>query len=155
MYFQMSYGCRLMLNTFIFRYRGWISFATITGALWYVIFQWNSVDYPNYAKGPCYSPNHAYYITRHQTLWQATNLSYPADFGTARLFDRLGKLLYEGPTFIDGQAGPFWSSGFENDPSYRPEVFYVDGGGPNWGFVLSESPGEGNPNKNCYPETVN
>jgi hypothetical protein len=43
---------------------------------WYAVFDWNVVDYPSYHKGPCYSPNHAFYVTRHQTPWQALTKAF-------------------------------------------------------------------------------
>jgi hypothetical protein len=122
--------------------------------LWYAIFQWNSIDYPSYAKGPCYSPNHAYYVTRHQTLWEAMNISSPHDFGTARLYDRSGRLLYEKETLVDGEFGPEWLGGFKDDPTNRPKVFYQGTEEPGWTFDLPEYPGKSNSNKSCYPTKI-
>jgi hypothetical protein len=78
----------------------------------------------------------------------------PVAFGTARLFDRSGKLLYEKEAYIGEQAGPSWLDRPENDPVNPSEVFYQDGGGPEWGFVLPTSPGKEIPFTNCYLEQV-
>jgi hypothetical protein len=122
--------------------------------VWYAIFEWRAVGYPSYDKGPCYSPNHAYYITRHRTLWESLGVKLESDTGMARLFDQSGKLLYEGETSIDGQSGPMWSGGSKDDPRDPPAVFFMGGDGSSWIFTLPDSPGNGNPNKNCYPSKV-
>lgn len=154
MYFQTLCGWRLISNMYISRRYGWIAWVFAAFTFWYVVFEWNSVDYPSYAKGPCYSPNHAYYVTRHQTLWQATSLSHSTNFGTARLFDRSGKLLYAAETLVDEQAGPVWLGGFKNDPTHPPKVFFTGNDGSSWKFILSESPGNGNLNRVCYPTKI-
>ena len=143
-----------MSNMFIFRRRRWIAGVLAVLAAYYVVFEWEGVEYPSYDKGPCYSPNHAFYITRHQTLWQSTNLSHPAAFGAARLFDRSGRLLYEKETFIDGQAGPQWSGGPRNGSTDNWVVYYQGTDEPGWWFDLPEDPGRGNPNIKCYPHIV-
>lgn len=129
----------------------WIGFTFAAVSFWYGIFEWNIFDYPSHAKGPCYSPNHAYYVTRHQTPWQVMTTRSQSEFGTARLFDRSGKLLYENETDINGEFGPEWLSGFENDPMHPPKVFYQGIAEPGWTFTLPESPGIGQMNRNCYP----
>jgi hypothetical protein len=139
-----------MSSMFIFKKIGWTAIAIAIPMLWYAIFEWNSLDYPSYAKGPCYSPNHAYYVTRHQTLWQALTTSSQDDFGTARLFDRAGKLLYEKETPINEEFGPQWSGGSKNDPTSRSMVYYQGTENPGWMFDLPEYSGKSNPNKSCY-----
>lgn len=131
-----------------YRWTVWVAAAYI---FWYALFEWNSIDYPNYAKGPCYSPNHAYYITRHQTLAESIHLLTPHDYGTARLFDRSGKLLYEKETLIDGEGGPQWYGGFKNDPMNKPTVFFQGTENPGWTFDLPEYPGKSVSNRKCYP----
>jgi hypothetical protein len=92
--------------------------------LWYAIFHRPIVGYPNYAKGPCYSPDHAYHVTRHQSFWQSRFISAPDDFETARLFDQSGKLLHEDETLINDEFGPKWPARFEGNPRHPPVVFY-------------------------------
>ena len=116
---------------------------------WYLIFEWNSLDYPSYRKGPCYSPNHEFYITRHQTLWQAMTTRPPGDLGTARLYDGSNK-IYEKETFINEEFGPQWLSGFDDDPTNSPKVFYQGLAVPGWTFDLPAYPGKSDPNISCY-----
>lgn len=118
--------------------------------MWYAIFRWPIVGYPDYAKGPCLSPNHAYYVTKHQSFWQSLFISAPDDFGTVRLFDRSGNLLYEDETFISEEFGPEWSAGVEGGPRHPPVVFYQGIDAPGWMFTLPTSPGHGQLNMNCY-----
>jgi hypothetical protein len=134
----------------IFKNKGCTFFLAIACMLWYAVFEWPVVDYPSYAKGPCYSPNHAYYITRHQTLWQSTNLSHSSEFGTARLFNRSGKLLYQKDTSLGGQAGPMWFDGAPSRSADPPQVFFMDNTDPGWIFILPSSPGNGSVKNNCY-----
>lgn len=121
---------------------------------WYAIFGWRGVSVPKYNKGRCYSPNHAFYIERYQTLWESLGVRYGSDLGTARLYDRSNKLLYEGETYIHDEFGPEWTSGVQYDPVKVPKVFFMDNGVAHWSFDLPESPGEGVPNNNCYPTKV-
>lgn len=150
----MFFGQPLMSNTLISRYKGRVAFAAISYAIWYLIFGWPIVHYPSYAKGPCYSPNREYYITSHQTVWRAIFSFYFGDFGTARLFDRSGKLLYEEETELDAQSGPFWLDRPGNDPERPSEVFYMDGRGPGWIFSLPTPPGRKIAFESCYLENV-
>ena len=143
-----------MSSMYFSRKKKWIVLALVLPSLWYAIFKWNSFDYPGYDKGPCYSPNHAYYVTRHQTLWEAMHISTPHDYGIARLYDRSGKLLYEKETLIDGEFGPEWLGGFEDDPMNRPRVFYQGTEEPGWTFDLPAYPGKSNSNRNCYREKI-
>jgi hypothetical protein len=143
-----------MSNTSIYRYKERIAFTTVFCVIWYLIFEWPIVHYPSYAKEPCYSPNGEYYITRYQTPWQSVFLSDPIAFGTARLFDRSGKLLYEKEAYIGEEAGPTWLDMTGSDPALPSEVFYMDGGGPEWGFTLPTPPGKEIPFKKCHPKQV-
>lgn len=143
-----------MSNTSISKRRVWVARGLAVLLSWYALFEWKIVDYPSHAEGPCYSPNNAYYVTRHQTPWQSTNLSYPAAYGTARLFDRSGRLLYEEETFIDGQGGPQWSGGPKDGSTNEWVVYYQGTEDPGWMFYLPEDPGRGNPDIKCYPRIV-
>jgi hypothetical protein len=71
------------------------------------------------------------------------------DFGTARLYDRSGKLLYEQKTQINEEFGPEWLGGHEDDPMHRPVVFYQGIEDPGWRFILPESPGSAGMNQRC------
>lgn len=143
-----------MSSMFISRRRRWIAGALAVSLIYYGVFEWNGVEYPVNDGGPCYSPNQAFYITRHQTLWQSTNVSYPAAFGTARLFDRADRLLYEKETFIDGGAGPYWSGGPRNGLTNDWVVYFQGTKEPGWSFDLSEDPGFGSPSISCYLENT-
>lgn len=132
----------------------WSAAAVAMLTLWYAAFEWNGIDYPGYNKGPCYSPNNAYYVTRHQTLWQAISTSSQDDFGTARLVDRAGKVLYEKQTLINGEFGPQWSGGPKNGSARNWVVYYQGTEEPGWWFDLPEDPGLGDPNIKCYPRIV-
>lgn len=142
----------LLLNQSIVKNRNWLAFAVTFCAFWHLVFGWPILDYPSYAKGPCYSPKHSFYVTRHQSLWEASNISTPHDFGTARLYDRSGNLLYEEKTLINEEFGPLWREKFKNNPTDQSTVFYQGTEAPGWIFRLPDSPGAGNPNKSCYPE---
>ena len=134
-------------------YKQWVSFfcgsAIVLG--WYVIFEWRAVSVPGYEKGPCFSPNHAFYIKRYQTLWESMGVRFGADLGTARLYDRSNKLLYEGETYVKGGFGPEWVNGSKDDPANPLKVFYQGIENPGWSFILPYSPGVGSPNGDCYP----
>lgn len=148
----MFCGYHPMSNMSIFKNKGCMITLFIMCMLWYLIFGWPILDYPSYAKGPCYSPNHAFYVKRHQTLWQATNLSHSSEFGTASLFDKSDKLLYANETSINGEAGPMWFDGIPGTSRERdlPKVFFMNNQDPGWIFILPSSPGNGNVNNNCY-----
>lgn len=152
--FLTSCGARLVSKIFNARQRGWAAMAIAVPLFWYGVFEWHSIEYPSYNRGPCYSPNHHFYVTRHQTIWQAFTTSSQDDFGMARLFDQSGNLLYEKETPINEEFGPEWSAGFEDDPSHRPSVFYQGIDEPGWTFTLPASPGNGRANQNCYPNKL-
>jgi hypothetical protein len=138
----------------IFKRSIWTAASLAIPLLWYSLFEWRGVDYPSYNKGPCYSPNHAYYITRHQTLWESLGVRFNSGSGSARLFDRSGKLLYEGETLISEEFGPEWFNGSGHDSSDHPAVFYLGNSGTAWLFTLPDSPGKGIRNRSCYPVPV-
>jgi hypothetical protein len=61
--------------------------------------------------------------------------------GTAKLYDKKGKLLYKGKTTF-GEAGPMWFE--DQSPGREGTVFFIgeelqEGG---WGYDLPTSPGE-------------
>ena len=114
--------------------KAWFAVALMS-LLWFGVFEWNSFDFTGYGDERCYSANHEYYITRHQTLWEKVTKTYPHEFGTAKLFDKNGKLLYEGKSYLNDQVGPGWLK----DPN---EVFFQDGGEiTDWSYRLPSSPG--------------
>jgi hypothetical protein len=118
--------------------------------LWYAIFEWNFIDYPSYRKGPCYSPNHAFYVTRHQTMWQALTKNFRNEFGTIRVFDRSGIFLHEQEFFVDEESGPMWSDQSNKEPAGESLVLYMGGDGSSWKYLLPGPPGQGSANRNCY-----
>lgn len=119
-------------------------FVAIMFLLWFAVFEWNSFDFTEYGDEPCYSANHEYYITRHQTLWEKVTKTYPHEFGTAKLFDKTGKLLYEGKTHLNPQNGPGWLSN-PNEVYFQGWVSKAD----TWVYKLPSSPGEQS-QANCY-----
>lgn len=109
----------------------------------YLVFGWESFDYPPWDPRPCYSPNHTYYITRHQSLWEKLWRTYPDEYGTARLYDKSGKLLHEGKTEFGGdELGPRW---FEDEVSMGE-----DNNRQLWIAPLPTSPGEHVRRPNCF-----
>ncbi|MDM0077493.1 hypothetical protein QTH90_24015 [Variovorax sp. J2P1-59] len=114
--------------------------AALLGCAWYLVFKWNALDYPY--NNPYPSPNGEYYITRHQTVWERLWRTYPDQYGTARLYEKTGKLLYEGKTRFGDGAGPHWFPGFDGDPHPKPKVFMSeDDDGQYWNYELPTSPG--------------
>lgn len=140
----------------MYMYKKWIclSFVLFVFLGYCAIFEWRVVSVPVDEKGPCFSPNHAFYIKRYQTLWESLGIRYGSDLGTARLYDRSNKLLYEGETYVKGGFGPEWVAGSKGDSSNPPIVFYQGTKEPGWRFALPESPGSGESNKNCYPSKI-
>lgn len=113
-------------------------------SVWYLIFEWNSFSWPPWEHGPCYSSNHMYYVTQHQTLWEKLWRTYPDEYGTARLYDRSGKLLYEGKTQTgDAGLGPRW---FQERVSMGE-----DNSGKLWEARLPVPPGDERMRRTCYP----
>ena len=92
----------------------------------------------------CYSPNHAYYIVEYRQL---ISISKEFQVGTAKLYDKTGKLLYQNDTILNGQFGPNWLS-----LPTRNTLFYQGLEEPGWGHELPTSPGEdfSTPNKTCF-----
>ena len=119
------------------------------------MFEWDLIVYTGGVQNSerCYSPNHEYYIVRlHTPIRALLTITLEPDFGTAKLYDKSGKLLYSGKTLLDFQAGPHWSAGWHGEKS---SVFFMgnlgeekpDGG---WGVDLPTSPGDITPLRNCY-----
>ena len=118
--------------------------AVVIGGLWYSIFKWNSFDYLWFGAARCYCETNFYYITRHKTLWEKISRTYPDDYGTARLFDATGKMLYEGKTLFGvDTTGPFW---FKNRVS-----MWEDNDGKVWTAPLKFAPGDERMLRECYP----
>lgn len=114
---------------------------------WYLICKWSSFGFPPWDPGRCYSANHLYYITRHQTAWERLTRSYPHEYGTARLYDRSGKLLYEAKTRMGGgMSGPHW----------LPESVSMgeDDSGNFWESPLPVPPGDDRMSRDCYPVQI-
>lgn len=123
--------------------RGVLAVAVLFSAFW-LIFEWNSFDWPPWEHGPCYSPNHQYSVTRHQTLWESLARRYPDAYGTARLYDQSGKLLYAGKTQFGGEeSGPLW---FDDRVAMR-----ADNAGNPWTSPLPAPPGDDRKGERCYP----
>jgi hypothetical protein len=102
-------------------------FIILSGLLWVFIFNWDWVRWPNYSENEirCYSPSGEYYILRRQSLFNAMFFS-PQDrvYGTARLYNKNGKLLYSEKTILSSEFGPHW---FGNSVAYfgtLPEWYF-------------------------------
>ena len=96
----------------------------------------------------CYSPNHEYYITRWQSPWA----SYTDEMfvrGTAKLYDKTGKLLYSNKTDLSFEFGPWW---IDDPAGRRSSVVYQGTEKPGWGYNLPSSPGHdySGPSRKCY-----
>lgn len=120
----------------------------VMSSIWFAVFEWNSFHFTEYADELCYSANHEYYITRHQTLWEKLTKTYPHEYGTAKLFDKTGKLLYEGKIHLNPQNGPGWLSNLN-------EVYFQGGASTEdtWIYKLPSSPG-GRSQASCYPTKI-
>lgn len=122
--------------------------------LWYVVFQWDWVTYTDggtTAQERCYSPNHEYYVVRsHSLIRSLMPIAFEPAFGTAKLYDKSGRLLYSGKTFLDFQAGPLWGGGPTADGEKYAVWFMGDLN--NWLFTLPSTPGEdfSTPEKHCF-----
>jgi hypothetical protein len=127
------------------------SLVVIGGAI-YVCFFLDWVKYPIYedAIDYCYSPNHEYYVVRRQSWW---NSKFDQTYvrGTAKLYDKTGKLLYSDKTYLSLEAGPWW---VDDAAGKRPSVVYQSTEKPGWGYDLPSSPGidysVGQNNRKCY-----
>jgi hypothetical protein len=126
--------------------------AIALAAAWFVLFQWDWMPYPHYRDGSsdgsidgrCYSPNHEYYIVRLQTPFNRLEDQLYVH-GTAKLYDKMGKLLYSGRTWLSGEAGPSWvDSGNSSSVHFQ--------GDDNWIFSLPTPPGRNFsiPNGHCF-----
>jgi len=105
--------------------------------LWFILFGWHTVAYPTYSgffSKNCYSPNHEYYIKRYQTPFQAIQDQLYA-YGYAILYDKTGKKLFEGKTYV-GNDNPYW---FDDSVAFM-------GSNDDWYVKLPSSPG-------AHPET--
>lgn len=116
--------------------------ALTIGCGWYLVCGRDSFDYPSGKPWRCYSANHEYYITTRQTLWETIFRTYPYDYGTARLYDKTGKLLYQGKTTFGEGRGPRW---FPNRVSMG-----TSDGGKFWEAPLPVPPGGKRMTENCY-----
>ncbi|MDR2924535.1 MAG: hypothetical protein LBU76_01020 [Azoarcus sp.] len=123
-------------------------FVAIVGAI-YVCFFLDWVKYPSYSNTIeyCYSPNHEYYVLRWQSPWSATTDQLHVK-GTAKLYDKTGKLLYSSKTDLSEEFGPIWGDYSDG----RSVVFYGGTEEPGWGYDLPSSPGHdySMPNRKCY-----
>lgn len=123
--------------------RSALAVAVLFSAYW-LIFEWNSFDWPPWEHDLCYSANHQYYVTRHQTLWEWLARRYPDEYGTARLYDQSGTLLYAGKTQFGGEEmGPLW---FDDRVSMGE-----DNAGNLWTSPLPAAPGIDRKRRRCYP----
>lgn len=140
--------------TKVSRYKGAVGTAVSLLVVWYVTFEWDWLTYTDggpTAQERCYSPNHEYYIVRYQSLVRALlPLTFEPAFGTAILYDKLGKRLYSGKTFLDFQAGPLWGGGTTVDGE-KYSVWFM-GDSNDWLFILPSPPGEdfSIPEKHCF-----
>jgi hypothetical protein len=131
-----------------------LAICVVLVAAWFLFFEYDWIGYPRYEWGDeiCYSPNHEYYIVRLQTPFSALFSSDPLyTIGTAKLYDKSGKLLYKGKTLLDGEAGPMWAGAEIN----KPCVFFVglaDGvDSRDWWYDLPTSPGvRSNYRQRCF-----
>jgi hypothetical protein len=133
-----------MSNTLLFHKKiplGIVFVFILAFCVWYFLFQWNAFD----CYAPYRSPNGEYYITTHQTPWEKFWNTYPDEYGTARLYDKTGRLLHEGKTYFGyNGAGPYWVEWhgqnlkpdevfFMSDPSGIDRNYY-------WQYKLPISP---------------
>ena len=125
------------------RYKILIGIAALLLATWYVVFEWDWLVYTDGRPSDerCYSPNHEYYVVRLQT--PIRTLLEP--IGTAKLYDKSGKLLYKARTVLTGEAGPRWYDEFAGKSS---SVMFIGNLSDEWEwrFDLPSSPGN-NPSK--------
>ena len=124
------------------------AFVFLGGAI-YIFFFLDWVKYPSYLEKTeyCYSPNHEYYITLWQSAWSAKTDQLYAK-GTAKLYDKTGKLLYSGKTFLSNEFGPLWA----DNPYGKSSVVFVESS-VNWSFELPTSPGrapKSPSNRGCF-----
>lgn len=69
------------------------------------------------------APTTRFYVTRHQTPWQALKKAFQNDFGTVRIFDQGGNLLHEQEFSVDDQSGPMCLDRSKDEPARKSEVF--------------------------------
>ncbi|MDR2924533.1 MAG: hypothetical protein LBU76_01010 [Azoarcus sp.] len=124
-------------------------FVALVGAIYVCFF----LDWIRYPRGEnvlkyCYSPNHEYYITLWQSPW-ASQTDERFVVGTAKLYDKTGKLLYSNKTHISLEYGPIWGDYSDG----RSVVFYQGTEEPGWGYDLPTPSGRrdySGPSRNCY-----
>jgi hypothetical protein len=125
-------------------------FFVVFGCAIYIYFFLDWVEYPEDENSLkyCYSPNHEYYITMWQSPW-ASHADEKSVRGTAKLYDKTGKLLYSHRAYISFEFGPRW---FDGPAAHHWSVAYLDGEEPGWYFILPSSPGHdySGPNRVCY-----
>jgi hypothetical protein len=123
-----------VLTTFAAALSPWV-------VVFYVLFAWDWVRYPCdtpnglICENPvelCYSPNHEYYIVMTQTPFNAVQDQLYVS-GTAKLYDKTGKLLYKGKTGFGETGTPAWRS--------KPVVYFPSDIG-DWWYDLPTSPGD-------------
>lgn len=111
--------------------------------IWLVVFEWAWVSYTggvvsNDAR--CFSPNREYYIVRLQTPFSFLWADSRKIEGSARLYDKSGKLLYQGSADISFESGPIWLA----IDGYRYAVSFAGDASDEserWHFDLPSSPG--------------
>jgi hypothetical protein len=105
-------------------------------AAWIVIFEVDIVKYElggGYKAGEfrCYSPNHEYYIVRYESIVSHKFIRRNEVLGTAKLYNKEGKLLYSAKALLDLEYGPFW---------FGDSVAYF--ASPEWYFKTPTPTGE-------------
>jgi hypothetical protein len=127
------------------------SLLAVAGGAIYVGFIWDWVKYPNFegALERCYSPNHEYYIVFRQS-WLESKSYQPHARGTAKLYDKTGKLLYSNKTYLSLEFGPTWSDDIRGHPG---AVSFQGTEEPGWGYDLPSPTGISNysgSSRRCY-----
>jgi hypothetical protein len=144
------------------KFQGLLMICAVPVTVWFVIFQWDWVRYPcdlqtsptcsnpvEYAT----SPNGEYYIVRLQTPFEAAFEEPLYAVGTAKLYNKHGKLLYSGKAHLGEDYGPNWCAACsppgaqvvcneerscEIVPRNKVPTVYFDQS--DWDFALPSSP---------------
>lgn len=87
-----------------------------------------------------YSPNGEYYVVRYLSPFRRHFLAGMSPLGTAKLFDRNGKLLHSGPAMVEEEFGPFWHDSCRK-AFLTNWVEFMGMDDPTWAFNLPTSPG--------------
>lgn len=119
------------------------------------VFAWDCVTYTASQLGEerCYSPNHEYYVVRLQTPFNALVADPLYVRGTAKLYDKAGKLLYSGKTDLDDGAGPTWAEGIASEGGTSSVSFIGNSMSEGeWFSALPASPGKAPPkmSRHCF-----